>query len=70
MIKRAYKNLGRNQMLWDNGFPSRLMDNATAVNNKIKDIENNFNLVLIAERSKKILYNLRFYFRYWKTLNN
>jgi len=50
LSQRAYKNLGRNQMLWDNGLPGRLMDNATAVANKIKEIEHNFDLVLIAER--------------------
>jgi len=48
--QRAYKNLGRNQMLWDLGLTGQQMDNYTAVEQKIKDVELNFDLVLIAER--------------------
>jgi len=47
---RAYKNLGRNQMLWDSGLNARYMDNVTAVKNKIEDLDNTFDLVLMAER--------------------
>jgi len=47
---RAFKNLGRNQMLWDSGLSSRNMDNFTAVANKIKEMEETFELVLMADR--------------------
>merc|ERR550519_2311328 len=47
---RAFKNLGRNQMLWDAGLPARLMDNETAVSEKIAEMENTFDLVMIADR--------------------
>jgi len=47
---RAFKNLGRNQMLWDSGLNAQLMDNITAVHNKIEEMENTFDLVLMAER--------------------
>jgi len=47
---RAFKNLGRNQMLWDSGLSGRNMDNITAVRNKIEEIEETFDLVLMAER--------------------
>ena len=38
LASRAYKNLGRNQMLWDAGLPLRAMDNITAVQAKVKSI--------------------------------
>jgi len=47
---RAFKNLGRNQMLWDSGLSSKDMDNFTAVTNKIEEIGEVFDLVLMAER--------------------
>jgi len=50
LSQRAYKNLGRNQMLWDMGLTTAQMDNVTAVQQKIKEIEEKFSLVLIAER--------------------
>lgn len=43
-------NLGRNQMLWDFGFPAKLFDNETAIDLKIKEIDRKFDLVLIAEQ--------------------
>lgn len=50
LAQRAYRNLGRNQMLWDNGLSSRQMDNPEAVAAKIREIQDKFQLVLIAER--------------------
>merc|ERR1719237_677107 len=50
LSSRAYKNLGRNQMLWDAGLPLRAMDNITAVQAKIEEMEETFNLVMVAER--------------------
>ena len=35
LATRAYRNLGRNQMLWDAGLPVTAMDNATAVQAKV-----------------------------------
>merc|ERR1719244_1607833 len=35
---RAFKNLGRNQMLWDSGLSSKDMDNFTAVTQKIEEM--------------------------------
>jgi hypothetical protein len=37
-------------MLWDMGLSQAKMDDSVAVDQKIKEIENRFNLVLIAER--------------------
>eukprot|EP00090_Calanus_glacialis_P019168 TRINITY_DN29507_c0_g1_i1.p1 TRINITY_DN29507_c0_g1~~TRINITY_DN29507_c0_g1_i1.p1 ORF type:complete len:416 (-),score=122.28 TRINITY_DN29507_c0_g1_i1:24-1271(-) len=48
--KRAFNNLGRNQMLWDSGLRARYMDNITAVRHKIEEMEDTFDLVLMAER--------------------
>jgi len=50
LASRAYKNLGRNQMLWDAGLPLRAMDNITAVQAKIEEMEETFDLVMVAER--------------------
>jgi len=47
---RAFKNLGKNQMLWDSGLNAQFMDNVTAVMNKIDEIEDTFDLILMAER--------------------
>ena len=47
---RAFKNLGRNQMLWDAGLSAKDMDNLSAVKNKIEEIDKTFDLVLMAER--------------------
>ena len=59
LTSRAYKNLGRNQMLWDNGLPQRLMDNATAVRAKIAEMEDTFQLVMVAERFDESMVLLR-----------
>ena len=45
-----HRNLGRNQMLWDSGLSAAAMDNMTAVDNKIAEMDNTFSLVMIAER--------------------
>jgi len=50
LSQRAYKNLGRNQMLWDLGMPASQMDNHTAVEEMIRQVEAQFDLVLISER--------------------
>ena len=47
--RKNTNHLGRNQMLFDMGFPTAAMDNITAVREKIAEVERNFNLVLIAE---------------------
>ena len=47
---RAYKRLGRNQMLWDFGLDAKSMDNVTSVKNKIDEIDKTFHLVMMAER--------------------
>jgi len=47
---RAYRNLGRNQMLWDAGLPANMMDNITAVRAKIEEMDSGFHLVMLAER--------------------
>ena len=39
LASRAYKNLGRNQMLWDAGLPLKAMDNITAVQAKVSKIK-------------------------------
>ena len=37
-------------MLWDSGLSAAAMDNVTAVDNKIAEMDNTFSLVMIAER--------------------
>jgi galactosylceramide sulfotransferase len=37
-------------MLWDAGLPARSMNNATAVRAKIQEMEDTFQLVMLAER--------------------
>ena len=37
-------------MLWDSGLSAAAMDNMTAVDNKIAEMDNTFSLVMIAER--------------------
>ena len=44
------RNLGRNQMLWDSGLAASDMDNLTAVQNKIFEVEQTFDLVMMADR--------------------
>ena len=44
------RNLGRNQMLWDSGLEASQMDNLTAVQNKIFEVEQTFDLVMMADR--------------------
>lgn len=50
LATRAYRNLGRNQMLWDTGLTSAFMDNKTALDNKIAEIDSTFHLVMMADR--------------------
>jgi len=50
LATRAYRNLGRNQMLWDAGLSGRYMDNMTAIDNKIAEIDKTFHLVMMADR--------------------
>jgi len=50
LAQRAYRNLGRNQMLWDAGLEASQMDNLTAVQNKIFEVEQTFDLVMMADR--------------------
>lgn len=50
LAQRAFKNLGRNQMLWDLGLPERQMDNITAAREMITNVENMFDLVMVAEK--------------------
>ena len=49
-MKYLFRNLGRNQMLWDSGLAAAAMDNRTAVDNKIAEMDDTFGLVMIAER--------------------
>merc|ERR1712198_588768 len=50
LATRAYRNLGRNQMLWGAGLSGRYMDNMTAIDNKIAEIDKTFHLVMMADR--------------------
>lgn len=59
LATRAYRNLGRNQMLWDAGLPASAMDNATAVRAKIDEMEDTFGLVMMAERFDESMVLLR-----------
>lgn len=59
LANRAFKNLGRNQMLWDSGLPARMMDNMTAVHTKIKELENTFDLVMMAENFEESMVLLK-----------
>jgi len=59
LATRAYRNLGRNQMLWDAGLPVTAMDNATAVQAKIEEMEDTFDLVMVAERWDESMVLLR-----------
>ncbi len=43
-------NLGRNQMLFDFGFEPANFNNSDAVRNKIEQIEQQFDLILMADR--------------------
>ena len=47
------------QMLWDAGLPEGDMDNATAVRDKIGQLERRFDLVMIAEQFDQSLVLLR-----------
>jgi len=47
---RAYRNLGRNQMLWDSGLEASQMNNLTAVQQKIFELDRTFDLVMMADR--------------------
>ena len=44
------RNLGRDQMLWDAGLSGQFMDNMTAVDNKIAELDQTFHLVMMAEK--------------------
>jgi len=59
LATRAYRNLGRNQMLWDAGLPLKAMDNITAVRAKIEEMEDTFDLVMVAERWDESMVLLR-----------
>jgi len=59
LAQRAFKNLGRNQMLWDLGLPANQMDNTTAVEEMINEVESKFDLVMIAERFDESMILLR-----------
>merc|ERR1711868_121948 len=48
-IQRVYHYLGQNQQLWDLGLLKKDITNIDAVRRKIEEIDNNFDLVMIAE---------------------
>ena len=47
--RTKYKNLGRNQMLWDFGLPKDDFDNEQAILAKIEEIDATFDMILIAD---------------------
>ena len=49
LAERAHGRLGRNMMLWDAGLQEADMDNVTTVTRKIKQLEAEFDLVLMAD---------------------
>ena len=49
-VEIFFRNLGRDQMLWDSGLDAKFMDNMTAVDNKIAEIDKTFHLVMMAEQ--------------------
>ena len=49
-VELFFRNLGRDQMLWDSGLDAKFMDNMTAVDNKIAEIDKTFHLVMMAEQ--------------------
>ena len=48
-IQRVHRYLGRNQQLWDLGLLKKDITNMVAVKRKIKEIDKNFDLVMIEE---------------------
>ncbi|KAK2704608.1 hypothetical protein QYM36_016865 [Artemia franciscana] len=48
--KRKYKFVGRNQMAWDFGLKPKFFENDEAIDKLIQYIDENFHLVMIAER--------------------
>ena len=48
-IQRINQYLGRNQQLWDLGLANKDITNLEAVKQKIEEIDNDFDLVMIAE---------------------
>ena len=46
-------------MLWDSGLDAHYMDNTTAVDNKIAELERTFDLVMMAERFDESMVLLR-----------
>lgn len=59
LAMRAFRNLGRNQMLWDLGLPADHMDNMTAVQAKIEEVDSTFQLVMMADRFEESMVLLR-----------
>ena len=50
LSQRASKHLGQNQMLFDFGLATSLLQNMTAIKEKIDEIDKRFDLIMIAER--------------------
>ena len=57
--RRLMKHVGRNQMLFDFGLHPDHFDNPAKVNEKIRQVEEDFNLVLIADRFEESVVILR-----------
>eukprot|EP00095_Tigriopus_kingsejongensis_P012525 maker-scaffold455_size166772-snap-gene-0.39 protein:Tk12525 transcript:maker-scaffold455_size166772-snap-gene-0.39-mRNA-1 annotation:"hypothetical protein DAPPUDRAFT_110200" len=57
--RRFLKNLGQNQMLWDLGVPKPLLDDDTTILDKIQEVEQTFDLVMIAERFQESIILLK-----------
>ncbi len=47
--RKVYPHIGRNQMMWDFGLDPKDFDNDVKIDDKIKEIEETFDLVLMTE---------------------